>query len=75
MAETCDEVGVKVEADEWRDDSRTISQPEEVALPFPKIEHAQTNPTDASSGRRYSAFSSGEKWFIVVLSAVAGTFS
>ena len=42
---------------------------------FSEIKHTSTNVTTTSGGRPYSSFSSGEKWFIVVLSAVAGTFS
>ncbi|CAD6587454.1 MAG: hypothetical protein TREMPRED_004760 [Tremellales sp. Tagirdzhanova-0007] len=45
------------------------------AIVFPEIKYTSTNVTTTSGGRPYSSFSSGEKWFIVVLSAVAGTFS
>lgn len=85
MAESiADGAAMQVEAEERRDGVQVTQDPVERSegsglgeptAPFPKMEHTRTNLTAISGGRPYSSFSSREKWFIVILSAVAGTFS
>jgi hypothetical protein len=43
------------------------------AVPFPSLEATATNLSNA--GRPYSCFTEKQKWFIIVLSALAGIFS
>jgi len=85
-AANAEETALQTEADERKDepvieakqlytDEDVLAAAESDAIPFPRIKHAQTNLTTASGGRPYSSFSSGKKWFIVILSAIAGTSS
>ncbi|RSH94560.1 hypothetical protein EHS25_004364 [Saitozyma podzolica] len=76
-----DEEALAIEAEEGLSSpvEDTVTDPEQgdkeekEAVPFPNLEATATNLSNA--GRPYSCFTEKQKWFIIVLSALAGIFS
>ena len=86
MAEAlADEEALVVEAKEFESSVPTKSKFQEDIeedasaqdeLPgFSDLKATKTNATAASGGKPYSVFTAKEKWFIVILSSIAGIFS